>query len=189
VVHAADGKVARFRAQLDNAGSYAWAASGALFAYQTKQGVGIAGPDGQVRALRGARSPSWAPTGTRLAVGRAGRVELLDAPNGTPHTLVHGESPSWSPTGDWIAYGVQQCGPRQGIHLIHPDGTGDHRLTRICSIDANGARVVHGTPFNDVISADDGRRQRIVCGAGADLVYADPADAVARDCERVLRPH
>jgi hypothetical protein len=41
---------------------------------------------------------------------------------------------------------------------------------------------------NDVIKARDHvRRERIGCGAGRDVVYADKGDVVARNCERVHR--
>jgi hypothetical protein len=34
----------------------------------------------------------------------------------------------------------------------------------------------------------DGSRDRVSCGRGSyDIVYADPRDAVGRDCERVYR--
>jgi RTX calcium-binding nonapeptide repeat (4 copies) len=39
----------------------------------------------------------------------------------------------------------------------------------------------------DVVHAADGASDTIVCGAGRDLVYADRADRVARDCELVGR--
>jgi hypothetical protein len=44
-----------------------------------------------------------------------------------------------------------------------------------------------GGPGNDVVHAADGARDTIGCGDGRDLVYADRADRVARDCERVRR--
>jgi hypothetical protein len=166
--------------------SYSWAPSGDLFAYQTKHAVGIATPDGQLRALHGATSPTW--SGMRLAVARAGHIEVFTAPNGTPHTLTRGDAPSWSPTGEWIAYAVTQCGARQGIHLVHPDGSGDQRLTKVCTIEPNGARVVAGTRYDDEIAAHDERTERISCGAGVDTVYADRSDSISRDCERVVRP-
>jgi Ca2+-binding RTX toxin-like protein len=40
---------------------------------------------------------------------------------------------------------------------------------------------------NDTIDARDGERDSVTCGAGADTVKADPADAVAPDCETVER--
>jgi Ca2+-binding RTX toxin-like protein len=39
----------------------------------------------------------------------------------------------------------------------------------------------------DRIIANDGMRDRIICGPGFDSVKADRRDRVARDCERVLR--
>jgi chitodextrinase len=40
---------------------------------------------------------------------------------------------------------------------------------------------------SDVAHAADGARDMIACGPGRDLVYADRADRVGRDCERVRR--
>ena len=40
---------------------------------------------------------------------------------------------------------------------------------------------------NDRIRAQDRQRDVIGCGAGRDLVNADPIDSVARDCEVVAR--
>jgi hypothetical protein len=37
------------------------------------------------------------------------------------------------------------------------------------------------------VHAADGARDRIACGDGRDLVYADRADHIARDCELVRR--
>jgi chitodextrinase len=48
--------------------------------------------------------------------------------------------------------------------------------------------TVFAGPGNDVVHARDGARDVIVCGAGADLVYADRADRITGDCERVRRP-
>ncbi len=68
-----------------------------------------------------------------------------------------------------------------------------------------GADLIHGLGGNDVlfagrgrdrlfagrggdqVRARDGARDRISCGAGRDLVYADRVDRVARDCELVRR--
>jgi Tol biopolymer transport system component len=46
--------------------------------------------------------------------------------------------PAWSPDGRWIAYhtqadfatvGEKGMGPEMEIHLVHPDGSNDHRIT------------------------------------------------------------
>jgi chitodextrinase len=44
-----------------------------------------------------------------------------------------------------------------------------------------------GGPGSDVVQAQDRARDTIACGSGRDVVYADPADRVARDCERIRR--
>jgi chitodextrinase len=44
-----------------------------------------------------------------------------------------------------------------------------------------------GGSGSDVVHAGDGARDVISCGVGRDLVYADRADRVGRDCERVRR--
>lgn len=51
----------------------------------------------------------------------------------------------------------------------------------------SGKDVLYGGPGNDTIYARDGQRDTISCGPGRDTVYADRVDAVAKDCERVLR--
>jgi dipeptidyl aminopeptidase/acylaminoacyl peptidase len=49
------------------------------------------------------------------------------------------------------------------------------------------ADVVRGSRLNDVIRVNGGGADRVMCGRGSDLVYADRRDRVARDCERVVR--
>lgn len=53
----------------------------------------------------------------------------------------------------------------------------------------NGEDVVDGGPGRDVILvAGDDRVDRVRCGRGRDVVYADPVDRVARDCETIRYP-
>jgi len=60
---------------------------------------------------------------------------------------------------------------------------GNDRLTGGASRD-----TFSGGAGNDTINARDGRAdRRIRCGSGRDVVRADRADRVARDCERVIR--
>jgi hypothetical protein len=51
-----------------------------------------------------------------------------------------------------------------------------------------GADVLDGGRGPDRISARGGGRDTIRCGPGRDLAFADRADRVRRDCERVVRP-
>lgn len=52
-------------------------------------------------------------------------------------------------------------------------------------IGGRGPDVLLAGRGNDVVRARDGTRDAIGCGPGRDLVYADRADRVARDCELV----
>lgn len=67
-------------------------------------------------------------------------------------------------------------------------GAGNDRLT-----DTRGRDRVSGGAGKDRIDvrdtrrADRRKRDTVRCGAGRDTVYADRADKVARDCERVIR--
>lgn len=67
-------------------------------------------------------------------------------------------------------------------------GTLRHGMGRsLLAAVAAGMALIHGTPHGDRISAVDGKRQTIRCGAGPDVVVADLADQVAPDCETVSR--
>lgn len=62
-------------------------------------------------------------------------------------------------------------------------GSGSDRL-----IGGSGRDRFVGGAGNDVIRARDNlRRERISCGAGRDVVYADKGDRVASNCEKVRR--
>jgi arylsulfatase A-like enzyme len=50
-----------------------------------------------------------------------------------------------------------------------------------------GHDELDGGSGNDILLARDGERDRVTCGTGLDLVYADGRDRVARSCERVHR--
>ncbi|HKP88562.1 MAG TPA: hypothetical protein VJT75_01185 [Thermoleophilaceae bacterium] len=54
-----------------------------------------------------------------------------------------------------------------------------------------GGAELHGEGGGDVMRAQDGQQyypDAIECGKGDDVVYADPWDSVAKDCETVHRP-
>jgi len=46
---------------------------------------------------------------------------------------------------------------------------------------------IHGGPGNDRINVVHGSRDRVICGPGDDIVFADSTDAIAKDCESVRR--
>ena len=50
-----------------------------------------------------------------------------------------------------------------------------------------GLDILRGSAGNDTVRAQDGQRDTIDCGTGRDIVYADRADRVAKNCERIHR--
>ena len=50
-----------------------------------------------------------------------------------------------------------------------------------------GSDRIDGGPGNDRINVVDKTADRVVCGPGNDVVFADPRDSVAKDCESVRR--
>lgn len=85
---------------------------------------------------------------------RPPKIYVATADGKSVRRLVEGfaSSPDWSPRGDWIAYVHQVSTRRQDryyLMLVHPDGSGAHRVIRIQS----------GTWLNDgrrVLSAGNG---------------------------------
>jgi Tol biopolymer transport system component len=78
--------------------------------------------------------PSWSPAGSTLVYSRPRRVEgedpweliVVDADGSGPTQITsdhQDRNPTWSPSGDWIAF-VRS----EGIFVVHPDGTGLHRV-------------------------------------------------------------
>src|SRR5205823_3655430 len=66
-----------------------------------------------------------------------GKNERLLAPHaGAPVATEY--SPSWSADGQWIVY-TQERGGSADIYRIHPDGTGQERLTDDPAFDDQGA--------------------------------------------------
>jgi TolB protein len=90
-------------------------------------------------------APAWSPTGKRLAFERADQIEAGGRSNHhaiftvrldgtglrriTPWAL-DAAQPDWSPNGRWILFRSHEPSPTAGnIWLVHPDGTGRHRVT------------------------------------------------------------
>jgi hypothetical protein len=135
-----------------------WSPDGSVIAFLTADGVYTVQPDGdglrQVQPLPGRsavwRPVSFSPDGTRMAflegVPRAGGDDYLDwvvvtvGVDGSDERRFFdaGSCPcggqpvpelTWSPDGQYLAVTVRSNSrPEPGIHLIHPDGSGDELL-------------------------------------------------------------
>ncbi len=89
--------------------------------------------------------PAWSPDGRQLAYAGGSyydiRIANVDGSNdhAVATTPAYDMGPAWSPDGNWIAYHTQAdswpavtepgMGSEMEIHLVHPDGTDDHRIT------------------------------------------------------------
>jgi TolB protein len=109
-------------------------------------------------------SPTVAPSGKRLAFARSDnkrdfkqaiftiRLDGTGLKRLTPWRI-DADQPDWSPNGRWIAFRTQQQSDTKGnIALVHPDGTGFHRITHSqdkrkwlsCSFSPNGKKIQAG---------------------------------------------
>ena len=66
-------------------------------------------------------SSSWSPDGRRIAFGG---LFVSRADGSHVVRLAGGDHPAWSPDGHWIAFAREL-----DIYVIHPDGSGLHRVT------------------------------------------------------------
>jgi hypothetical protein len=107
-------------------------------------------------------------------------VRLTHLPAG-----LNGRFAAASPDGEETAYDLQANSVHAGLRVVNARGQNDRPLLA-CRGTSRPDRVI-GSRLNDVIRVLDGGLDRVRCGAGYDLVYADRPDRVARDCERVIR--
>lgn len=61
------------------------------------------------------------------------------------------------------------------------------RVSRRPVVGAPGSFPITGTASSDRVLARDGKRDRIRCSEGDDLVFADRSDRISADCEEVRR--
>jgi TolB protein len=85
-------------------------------------------------------NPSWSPDGTRIvfnrySVRRDADAVLIMRADGTHERRITrwgmscANNPDWSPDGQWILFNCTRS-VRDNLWLVHPNGTGLHRLTR-----------------------------------------------------------
>jgi Tol biopolymer transport system component len=130
----------------------AWSPDGATVAFDSNRIVGLAlwlmNADGSGQRIIGhghGEYPAWSPDGSRLAYagGDYYDIHVADADGSNDIAIstspAYDMGPAWSPDGAWIAYHTQAdwypnlgesgMGPEMEIHLVHPDGTDEHRIT------------------------------------------------------------
>ena len=79
--------------------------------------------------------PSWSPDGQKIVYEQDGHLVVHNLTTNTRVNLTipgaqRDNFPKWSPRGDWIVFASDRNGDEQFVnYLIHPDGTGLHRLT------------------------------------------------------------
>jgi TolB protein len=94
----------------------------------------------RVTAKFGGEYPAWSPDGKRIAFATNQPVRqdgfdlvVADADGKNAHRITRNDvyemGPAWSPDGKWIAFHAGNNGDHD-LYLMHPDGTGKHRLTR-----------------------------------------------------------
>ncbi|HMF04528.1 MAG TPA: hypothetical protein VKH17_06920 [Acidimicrobiia bacterium] len=201
-----DGAARKIATSVREPRSLAWSPDGARIAFADTSSVFVAAADGSGRPQLVAGpfadlGPlSWSPAGDALAYTIRGGVELTTF-DGAPHSsrLVAGAAvgASFAPTdphGDVLAYSGPnpRCAGHDAIRIFD-----DSVLAGTCEIDGTpAADVIEGTPRegdvivagagNDFIHANDGHSDRIDCGPGRDVVWADRGDRLTH-CELVHR--
>jgi len=184
----------------------AWSPDGTRIAFGDGGAVFVAAADSSTAPQRVAGpfadlGPlSWAPAGDALSYTVRGGVELTVL-DGAPHSsrLVAGAAvgTSFAPTdphGDVLAYAGPnpRCVGHDAIRLFE-----DAVLAGSCEIGGTpAADVIEGTSSegdvivagagNDSVHANDGHSDRVDCGPGRDVVWADRTDRLTR-CEIVHR--
>lgn len=183
---------------------FSWAPDGEHVAYTRDGVVYIGSTDGSERRLAAGFGPDWSPDGSRLS--------YLAPPYATEMPFDHcrqqafviasdGQggralSPCWQQADDRpnVVVGTsgddfaEAFGGRDRLY----GGAGDDTLWGHGGSDrlygGSGRDYLHGGPSTDRLGARDGVQDRVVCGGGHDIVFADALDDVSPDCEVVRRP-
>lgn len=92
--------------------------------------------------------PSWSPDNNHIAVAEGERLFITDTLGVDTAWItppgVFNINPEWSPNGSWIAYIKTAPSGYGALWLIHPDGSGDHKLADTAAIPGwtpDGARI------------------------------------------------
>jgi hypothetical protein len=159
-------------------------------------GATVAVTDGQTFTALDASSNAsvttlqWSPDGRRLAAGWGyGRttIDVYDVTSGAKTQIAQGVDPAWAPDGRAIAY-VHLGG---GLHLIAPDGTGDHRIASGDSPawSPDSGRIAYHRAGSIFVARSDGSaEERLAAGEKALWAPDGTAMAIVRDRGAYLHP-
>jgi hypothetical protein len=190
----------------------AWSPEGSQLAAARDDGLYVVtgpGVERRVVTVREPRFPVWSRDGSRLAYVAGGRLVETVVAAGAPTRSVPiaaGEQPSWSTSDEYASpHAYSPSFPARMIRVGGRPGCPGHTvlledgraLTGSCAVLGTAkADVIEGTPLrgdvieagagNDQVHANDGHTDRVDCGPGRDVVWADRTDRLVH-CEVVHR--
>lgn len=136
---------------------------------------------------------AWRPDGIFYNLTRVAPVQTsvwrFDPNTGDTTQLTHlpikfdARFSAASPDGSRIAYELDIDYLPATVRVV--DGGRDQPL--LACHGTSRRDTVRGARLNDLIRVNGGGRDRVSCGRGNDVVYADRRDVIARDCETVTR--
>lgn len=125
--------------------------------------------------LYGARAPTWAPDGRKLAFGYGyDGIHVVGADGNGLHRLVaSGLNPDWSPGGRKIAYAHGGETDPLSLYVVNPDGSGRQLV---------GRPPDYGHSYNTPTWSPDGQRLAFTVGPAPDTSDVDAYQH--RSCKR-----
>ncbi len=185
-------------------GRAAWSPDGSTIAFSLGDEVWVAGRSVDpahaiARAMPDVSTPSWSPEGDAVVYSRRGAIEVTYL-SGRSSVLIAstGLGAAFDPLEDIVAFAGSRpgCPGHVGIGLW-VDNTHHAPITGTCEVRGTPhADVIEGSPLwgdvilagagNDRIHANDGHTDRVDCGPGRDVVWADRSDRLS-GCEVVHR--
>jgi dipeptidyl aminopeptidase/acylaminoacyl peptidase len=185
-------------------GAPAWSPDGSMLAFTVGDEVWVAGPSvvpahALARGMTDASTPSWSPAGDAVVYSRRGAIEVSFL-SGSSSVLIPstGLGAAFAASQDLVAF----AGPRPGcpghdVIRVWADGDVNGPVTGTCEVRGTPkADVIEGSPLwgdvilagagNDQVHANDGHTDRVDCGPGRDVVWADRTDRLS-GCEVVHR--
>jgi Tol biopolymer transport system component len=140
-----------------------WSPDSAKIAFSYLEHVETTVADGSAFPTRVAgaegNEPVWSPDGSRIAFGEHAtfatvNLGIINPNGGTPVTLTSGAQfifASWSPSGSQIVYHVSGGGEDTHWRVANVDGSGDHALPELPSLNPNGPAPSWSPSGNQIV--------------------------------------